>query len=172
MDTLRLRIPFEFIKDRVRITWRDLLFGLEANLLDPMAPVSFAIEQIMNEETSDPNVIELAGLIGEQDTRPHVERIVVGTPEEALAQVRAKWLCVVLAWLLKERDQYPDPLQKVEEVYADFGYPPSMARFVRYMPLDGADLGSRERNEARLYARWEQFVSECSSTDATNRGPA
>jgi hypothetical protein len=169
MDRLRLRIPFEFIRDRVRMTWRDLLFGIDEHLLDPTAPVSFAIDRVMNEKVSEPEVIELAGLVRERDARPYLERIAARAPEEALDDIRAKWLCLVLAWIYAERGTYPDPLQKVEEVYADFGYPPGMAGFVRYMPLDGTDLGSREQNEARLYARWEQFVNECLRTHATDR---
>lgn len=85
-----------FIRRRVaEVTWTDVLFGIEQQLIDPAA------------------VPELA-----------------------------------------------DPLDDVETVYAEFDYPPEVGRFVRYMPSDEPDLGSRERNEARLVEKWERYLEE------------
>jgi hypothetical protein len=64
----------------------------------------------------------------------------------------------VLAWLYERRDELPDPLACVDEVYADFDYPPQIARLVRYMPMDGPDLGSREANERRMFERWREYL--------------
>ena len=68
------------------------------------------------------------------------------------------WLVfsVSLAYIL--RKDLLDPLQTVEEVYADFDYPEQIASFVRYMPMQGPDLGSRLANERRLFERWKAFV--------------
>lgn len=46
----------------------------------------------------------------------------------------------------------------VEEIYADFGYPPELAAFVRYMPMVGPDLGTTTLNEARMYERWQAYL--------------
>jgi hypothetical protein len=35
-----------------------------------------------------------------------------------------------------------------------------IAPFVRYMPMVGPDLENPERNEARLYDRWESYLIE------------
>jgi hypothetical protein len=69
----------------------------------------------------------------------------------------------VLAWFYEHRAEVPDPLQRVEEVYADFGYPEQLAKFVRYMPMEGPDLGSREANERRLFERWKRYVDDVAS---------
>jgi hypothetical protein len=89
-------------------------------------------------------------------------------PEETLSELRAKWLCVVLAWIFEHRNEYADPLRAVEEVYADFDYPARIASFVRYMPSDDPDLGSRELNEARLYEKWQSYLQECWRTYAVS----
>ncbi|WP_201714654.1 DUF2247 family protein [Rossellomorea arthrocnemi] len=49
------------------------------------------------------------------------------------------------------------PLKKgqIEQIYADFEYPESISKLVRYMPMDGPDYGSLELTEKRLYKYWE-----------------
>jgi hypothetical protein len=73
----------------------------------------------------------------------------------------------VLAWFYEHRGEVPDPLLRVEEVYADFGYPEQIAKFVRYMPMEGPDLGSREANEHRLFERWKRYIEEVAPTYST-----
>ena len=73
----------------------------------------------------------------------------------------------MLAWFCEHRGEVPDPLQRVEEVYADFGYPEQIAKFVRYVPMEGPDLGRREANERRLFERWKQYIEEVAPAYAT-----
>ena len=86
-----------------------------------------------------------------------------GEIERTEAELRDKWLYLVLAWLYEQRGAVPDPLQTVEEVYADFGYPEEIAGLIRYMPMDGPDLGSREANERRLFERWRQYLDSAAA---------
>ena len=72
--------------------------------------------------------------------------------------VPGKWLYLVLAWLFENRRSVNDPLGRVEEIYSDFDYPREIAPFVRYMPMVGPDLGSREKNEARMYDDWKSYL--------------
>ncbi len=39
MDIVRLRIRYRFVRDRVRVSWREVRFGLVNYLLDPQVPV-------------------------------------------------------------------------------------------------------------------------------------
>jgi hypothetical protein len=142
------------------MTWRDILFGLEQELLDPSAPVDFALEQLAQEKEPAPELRELAGLGKQEQSRSLVESLAHREQDEAIGRARRKWLYLVLAWILEHRDEFTDPLRTVEEVYADFGYPAEIASFVRYMPSNAPDLGSREQNEARLFARWLAYLEE------------
>jgi hypothetical protein len=160
MDLVRLRIPHHFIQGRVPMTWRDVLFGLEQELLEPNAPVDFALEQLAREKEPVPELVELAGMDKQGQSRSLVESLARRDQDEATEEARRKWLYLVLAWILEHRDEFPDPLRAVEEVYADFGYPAEIASFVRYMPSNAPDLGSREQNEARLFARWLAYLEE------------
>jgi len=170
MDLVRLRIPHHFIQGRVPMTWRDVLFGLEQELLDPGAPVDFALERLAREKAPVPELVELAGLDKREQSRSFVESLARLEQGEAPDAPRRKWLYLVLAWILEHRDDYPDPLRTVEEVYADFGYPSEIASFVRYMPSNAPDLGSRDQNEARLFARWLAYLEEHRAAFAVHGG--
>lgn len=67
---------------------------------------------------------------------------------------------LVLAWIYENREGVADPLGIVEEIYADFDYPGEVAPFVRYMPMSGPDLCSREKNEERMYGNWKAYLLE------------
>jgi hypothetical protein len=142
------------------MTWRDVLFGLEQELLDPSAPVDFAVEQLAKAKEPVPELVELAGLDKQEQSRGLVESLASREQGGSTEETQRKWLYLVLAWLLEHREELPDPLRAVEEVYADFGYPAEIASFVRYMPSNAPDLGSREQNEARLFARWLVYLEE------------
>jgi hypothetical protein len=144
------------------MTWREVLFGLTEELLDPAAPTELAAEQLANEERSDPTLIELAGLSSGEDARAYVDKLAAHEPEEPVEEIRAKWLCLVLASIFEHRNEYDDPFRAVEEVYADFDYPARITGFIRYMPSEEPDLGSRQLNEARLYDKWKSYFQECS----------
>ncbi len=163
MDIVRLRIPYEFVRERTRLTWREVHFGLVNELLDPRAPVSIAIEEVIARAEPSAALLELAAAGKDDPTFDLVERLARDESQFPEEEIRGKWLFLVLAWLYEHRNEDPDPLQRVEEVHADFGYPEELSRFVRYMPMEGPDLGSREANERRMFELWNQYVNEVAS---------
>ena len=160
MDLVKLRIPYAYLRHRARFDWRELRFGLVNELLDPMAPIELAMEQVVELDHPSPALLELAGLVRHEPAGPLVDQLAESEHQRAEDQIRDKWLYVVLAWIYDHRDEFPDPLQAVETVYADFGYPPRIADFVRYMPMIGPDLGSPMANQRRIYERWKRFIDE------------
>jgi len=55
----------------------------------------------------------------------------------------------------------PDPLQEVEELYADFGYPDAIGDFVRFLPPNDGyhpELHTKDENERRLFRHWEEYL--------------
>jgi hypothetical protein len=157
MDVIKLSIPATFITDRAGLTWREVLFGVDNELVSPETAIDLAIHALEN-GTELPAVIELASLSKTESTRPLVEQLANAESEQELTQVREKWLYLVLAWIFEHRNEYPEPLQVVEEVYADFDYPKEVAAFIRYMPMAGPDRGSRQENNRQLYENWEEYI--------------
>lgn len=163
MDFIKLKIPATFIMPRTRMSWRELQFGMENELLDQQAPIDFAIEELTRLEQPPGALLDLATSHRNDPIRDFVDKLAAEKPEHTEAGLMGKWLYLTLAWLYEQRDTTTDPLQAVEKVYADFGYPEEIAGFVRYMPMDGPDLGSREANERRLLERWRQYLESTAS---------
>jgi hypothetical protein len=169
MELIKLNIPAQFVSERARLTWREVLYGIDNELLAPGAAVEFAAGCAAT-GSSSPALVELAELERGEVTRTHVERLAEPEEYQPTEQIKEKWLYIVLAWIFEHRGAYPDALEVVEEVYADFGYPPIIADFVRYMPTDEPDLGSRELNEKRLYEKWKRYLDTASAGYASAPG--
>lgn len=153
-----------FIRARIRPSWRDMKFGFEKGLVDSQALIDLAANQVAELDQPSGALLELAGSGRADDVGDLVDKLAENDAAQAEDDVRNKWLYLVLAWLYERRETVSDALRAVEEVYAEFGYPQHIAHFVRYMPADEPNLGSREANEQRLLERWKQYL------EATGRG--
>jgi len=160
MTLYRLSIPYAFIADHARMTWRDVLFGIEHELIAAEAASELAAHRLVTDDDPSPALIELAALAKGESPAALVSALASAESPGDPEQTKRKWLYLVLSWLLHHRNELPDALAAVEEVYADFGYPERVARFVRYMPMIGPDLGSRALNEQRLIDEWQRYVAE------------
>lgn len=152
-------IPYEFIKRRVSLSWRDVSYGLEHQFIKPVVAVERATEMLAQGSSSAKEVLELASLKGDEPVIDLVTSLSKAEARSKEGHVEAKWLYIVLAWLYENRDSLADPIGMVEEVYSDFGYPHEIASFIRYMPMVGPDLGSHERNLTRLLDRWKEYLT-------------
>lgn len=61
---------------------------------------------------------------------------------------------LIFLWVFINRDKYQDPLGVVEELYADFDYPESIASIVRYMPAIDPSL----EGENQLFKNWSDIL--------------
>lgn len=158
------KISFEFLADFCHLTWRDIEFGLSHNYISPTVAIDFACSRICDNKDLDPVELIIAGCSKDD---PMLERVSTLAEREAIttsADVRARWLCILLAWLYENRAMFEDPLGILEEIYTDFDYPQEIAHLIRYMPNAEPDLGSKEANLARLFTRWGAFISKCRQT--------
>lgn len=164
MELVKVRIPAAFLSARTQPSWREFRFGLENELVEPSAAIELAAEQVAALDHPPAVLVALASAERDDPLQGLVDQLADSEPESPEDKVREKWLYFVLAWVYEHRASYPDPLQVVEEIYADFGYPQRIAGFVRYMPLDEPDLGSREANERRLLERWKRYIEESATS--------
>ena len=151
-------IPYEFISQRVPMTWTDVRFGLDNQLLKPKAAIDKATQQLCDTDAASKEVVELASLVESESVIDLVTHLAKAETEPSNEIVKAKWLYLVLAWLFENRESLVDPLQIVEGVYSDFDYPRQIKSFVRYMPMKEPNLGNREQNEARLFDHWKAYL--------------
>ncbi|MFP2958389.1 DUF2247 family protein [Myxococcus sp. 1LA] len=167
MDLVKLSIPYGFIRERTRLGWREVLFGMDNELVSSEVPVEMAVEQLGIEEGPARALVALGGMEKWDSPRAYVESLADSEATQSDEALNEKWLYLVLAWVFVNRVRFSDPLQKVEEIHADFGYPTRVAEFVRYTPSEEPDLSSRELNEQRLYRKWESYLDEMAAKYAS-----
>jgi len=152
-------IPFFFLKQQANISWLEVKYGLERQLIKPKVAIEKAMDRLVDSDECSPEEIELAGL-SEYDSVIELVESLASADENICTDIQAKWLYLFLAWLFNNQTSVKDPLDIVEMAYSDFDYPEEIAPFIRYMPMVGLDLGSKELNEARLYDYWKQYLED------------
>src|SRR5438270_37199 len=101
MELLSLAIPYDFIAARTALTWREVRFGIENELLSLDAPAELAGILLATEAAADPLVLELACLDRGESVRPCVDKLADAEAPEASEEIRSKWLYLVLAWVFE-----------------------------------------------------------------------
>lgn len=158
MEQLDIQVPYSFIRKRTRLTWNEVKYGIMQGLFHPRDATEVALDAVERGADSE-LILELAASNPHESVLSLVERLAAcETPQEVRA-VQRKWTFLVLAWVFEHRNEYEDPLDIIEKIYADLDYPEQVAPFVRYMPEEGPDLGSKERNEQRLFQRWAAYLN-------------
>lgn len=158
MSVILPKASYEFLSLHANLSWGDVLFGIKKGLVSEEVAIDKALVEL---GISSDAPVDVAMLASEHDLFRIVEivdRLAAAEVSISSAEIQRKWLYLHLAWLYQIRDLVKDPLEEVESAYADFGYPAEMASFVRYMPMVGPDLGSRGKNEARLYGNWRAYI--------------
>jgi hypothetical protein len=166
MELEQFTIPWSFIRVRSRLTWRQAQFGIKNSLVDPGLPVEMAVDRLVEESDGSSTLLELASMGREEPVSGLVETLADEEANEDEPSMKYLWAYLALAWVYENRGSLADPLGVVESIYADMGYPEAIAKFVRYMPAVGPDLGSEEANERRLMHNWKEFID----TEADRRG--
>lgn len=133
----------------------DLRLGLLRGYISASTAVQLAIDSVgrgsedrvllsvAGSDQNDPASVREALLEGDHGRESHFP----------LSSMR-KWAYLELKAAYEVRDRLSDPLGVVEEIYADFDYPESVASFVRYMP---PPAGSPTGEDA-LYSRWASYL--------------
>jgi hypothetical protein len=149
-------IPYSFMLDNIYLSWKDVLWGYERQLIGWSDAVHLAEERLLS-GSEDPNELELASL-GKSDAYRVSDLLHIlanNDSHEKDYTSEKKWLFLVLAWLFKNINKVKDPLGEVEAIYADFDYPSEIEPFVRYMPST-----KNMNNENNLFVIWEKYLSK------------
>lgn len=156
-------LPPAFVLGETNLTWTEALWGYNRQIVLPVLLVELALKKCAEAQEGDPVEIRLAGLLrGERTEAPFLAaELAAKEGEQSSERIARKWLYLMLLWLHRNMSQFPKPLERVEEVYADFEYPLEIANFVYYMPpADGYDstAHSSDENENRLFDIWSDYL--------------
>lgn len=152
---IETRIPYSFTHSAgVKLSWADVLEGLDRRLLASDFVRDKAVDELT--EGSVQILIDLAISDPAESVRDKVKQLASSEPSAPSSSVL---LYLLVAYLRKHEQQTQRLLDLIEEVYADFGYPPCLAKAVRYMPTESPDLGSLEANEQGLVVKLDDYLA-------------
>jgi len=151
-------IPYEYVAKKSKFSWQEIVYGISNKILSSNAAVEHAMKEFEAIDDYPDALLELASLKKGDPIHPYVDDLANAEEKEDAKSIQGKWLYLLLAWIYENKDGFTDPLQLVEQVYADFDYPESIEPFVRYMPSDEPSLGSVEKDTARLYEKWNSYL--------------
>ncbi|ATA25830.1 hypothetical protein BIY26_05125 [Brenneria goodwinii] len=159
-------IPFDFIDKKTHLSWHEVKWGYENNLITSEVPIKKAEGIVLTGNYTDTE-LELSFIIpGQTDhIAPFLKATCSEVEQEDDSIIKQKWLFIVLSWLWCNRNNFDDPLGEIENIYADFDYPSEIEGFVKYMPpSDGYDPSAHTRveNINRLMNNWEEYLEKVS----------
>jgi hypothetical protein len=158
MNTLGILFQYSYIANLVTLNWHDVSFAIEQGFLSRKTASEHAAVELSENENPTQSVIDLAFLEKNESIHPYIGELSSNVPEHKRRETHNKFLYILLNWVYEHRYDYPDPLEIVEIIYADFNYPTEISDFVRYMPISQPVLGTLEENKDRLYANWKKFL--------------
>jgi len=143
------------IREGVPLLAEDLQYGLEHGFLNSESVIKLATFAV-RDGTDDPVMQGLAALLSEEQDQVPGVLMALDDPERFHdpRDTARKWLFLELAAVYNDRGELADPLGLVEQLYADFDYPPAVAPFVRYMPLPL----DAEHGQGPLLQRWREYL--------------
>lgn len=148
------RIPADYVLERVVPTAPEIACGLEQGWLSSGDVVAIAVEKLDRGCLLTAAEERLALLLTDElDAVPSlVSELGVGYEPTELRE--RPWLFLALDWLADHREQFDDPYEIVELLYADFDYPGEIAGLVRWMPVaEGEPTGL-----AAIDGRWKHYL--------------
>ncbi len=159
--------PDFFRWEDIPLSVDDLKYGFEHGMISATTAIDLAVREVERGDV-DPVLPEVASLLRDDaDELPDVlaQLDAPGRANDPGLSAR-RWLYLQLRAAYDRRRDLADPLGVVEELYADFDYPPRIEGFVRYMPL----RADNEPGEAALFDRWAAYLD--TERDALSASPA
>lgn len=167
-DLVKFVLPAEFILARATPTSHELVYGFQRGWLDDEGAVRVA-EAALSMGMALPDAVEELALLL-RDERYRVAELMGAAAEELSdsdepstnADPSRLWLYLALDWLYEHRADFVEPLEVVEQLYADFDYPSEIEGLVRFMPPPPGE-------PAGIAQRWNDYLSRLAAEFSARR---
>ena len=154
-------ISIDFLKRLYAMpTWAAMEYAFSNHFVPVRTVIDYAKSKLTAGDGENPDEEFIASAVVDESIAESVHRLAEKEGDSSEDELRLFWANVFLAWAYEHRSDFQDFLGVVEEIYTDFDYPSELAEFVRYMPTNAPDLGSREANENRMIASMGRYVAE------------
>lgn len=95
------RIPLEFINRKADISWADLAYAFDRQLVSPLLAVQFARQRTAAGSDSTSAERQLAESLPDDPIRSILQALAEGETPKDPSSAEVKWLYLFLAWLLR-----------------------------------------------------------------------
>lgn len=146
------------------LRWMDVKYGLVHGFLSSAGVVEYATNGLVINSPAEQYELACLDSNNHDDILACVNRLALSDVSDA-DDAETVWMFLILLWLFKHRSEYEDPLGVVEDIYADFNYPKSMAPIVRYMPAADPSLVG----EHQLIINWSNMMESLRVELQSNR---
>lgn len=154
-------VPYNFIAKRVKLTWQDLKFAFNRKIISNEVIIEHSMNILSSADGFPQPLLELASKGKNEYIEPYLlDNLIKLEPTQSVEIIKDKWLYLLLCYIYINRNDYTNPLEIVELIYADFGYPETISSFVRYMPMNKPAHRCNEKNEDKLYNNWENYIKK------------
>ena len=162
-NSLNITLSYDFLSNLIELNWYDILFCIENDFLSYQSAVEHAIKIL--DENSSQDVIELTLLkldnnIFPHSIHPYIDTLANSVSLEQKSQTYEKILYAVLSWLFKNsfKYSYNDLQNKIDIIYADFGYPKSMSNLCSYTIHSPKEFIGIKTPIDRLNKEWLKYL--------------
>lgn len=161
MNSLQLIIPISYIINLVPLDWDDIHFAIINGYINVYDIIEFAIKML--ETNPDNEIISEIASLSHKDALVD-EKITCSVnkllKDSDISQIKSKFLYVILSYVFDKRYFFEDPFTAVEVVYADFDYPETIKKFVRFMPKNRFNFKKNIIESEYMFAEWKKFLEQ------------
>lgn len=143
------------------LNWQIICWGIKNDIIDVNCAIDYAHKLVERNVAEDESlVVEL--FILEDADKSNVIALIEGYI--SLDSINTELCKRVLRYIILDgiNQSGKDVLNKVEDIYSDFGYPEDMVSFISYMPTEDTEYNpskhTKEDNEQRLVNKFNEFL--------------
>lgn len=155
-----------FDKIKMPLDWAIVYYGINNEILNIDIAQEFACRKLEHDEQMSEEELELSWNSNNRlDVLELIEKIldIQGNIDESIEKAKDKIRIAIIIYL---RDTEKDAIRLLEQIniiYADFGYPVDMEKFISYMPNNDEYTPSNHTfkdNRKYLLSKLDNFIDE------------
>ena len=153
-----------FDKIKMPLDWAMVYYGINNNILNIDIAKEFACRKLENDEQLSEEELELSWNSNNRlDVLELIEKILdsQGNVEESIEKAKDKLRIAIIIYLRETEKDKVRLLEQIDMIYADFGYPEDMEKFISYMPISDEAISSGctiEDNRNYLLSKLDNFI--------------
>ncbi len=155
-----------FDKIKMPLDWAMVYYGINNNMLNIDIAQEFACRKLEHDEQLSEEELELSWNSNNRlDVLELIETIldIQGNVEESIERAKDKIRIAIIIYLRDTEKDATRLLEQIHIIYADFGYPVDMEKFISYMPNNDEYISSNhtfEDNRNYLLSKLDDFIDE------------